>query len=79
MARVAATASLGIRRGLNGKKGWGSHDAASPHHSFTIEREFPESLTDEELTEKLEELHKIAEKKVQDKMAQEIKRINEMP
>lgn len=79
MARVSATASLGIRRTLGHKKGWGSHDAASPHHSFTIEREFSEELTDEELETKALGLNAICEKMVQNKINDEIKRIEAMP
>lgn len=77
--RIGATASLGIKRGLEGKKGWGKYDSASPHHSFTIERVFDKELSDEEIEAKSEILHKIAEKKVQQKINEEIQRINEMP
>lgn len=79
MARVSATASLGLRIGLGGKKGFHSHDAASPHHSFTIERELSDDLSDEELAAKAQELHRIAEKKVTDKMNEEVTKIKELP
>lgn len=79
MARASATASLGLRIGLAGKKGFASHDAASPHHSFTLERELSESLTDEELAERAKELHTICEKMVTQQMNDEIEKIKGMP
>lgn len=79
MAKVSATASVGIRVGLGGKKGFTSYDSISPHHSFSIERELSESLSDEELAEKQEELYRICEAKVTTKMNAELRKIKEMP
>lgn len=78
MARASATASLGLRIGLGGKKGFHSHDAASPHHSFTLERELSEELSDEELAQKAQELHAICEKMVEAEMNAEVKKIKDM-
>lgn len=79
MARVSATASLGVRKGLGGKVGWGSHDAASPHHSLTIEREVDNDLSDDQLVEKALEMHGKVEKAVSSIMNTEMQRIKEMP
>lgn len=75
MARVSATASLGMKLGLGHKPGHTTYDNASPHHSFTVEREYDESLTDEELAEKASGLHKLARKLVEDRIQADIKEI----
>lgn len=79
MARISATASLGLRVGLGGKQKFQSHDAASPHHSLTIEREVSDAHTDEELLEKAEKLHSQCEARVNQYMDTELKKIRDMP
>lgn len=78
MAKVSATASMGIRIGTGHKKGFMSHDAVSPHHSITIEREVPEG-TDEELTQRAMKLHAQAEARVNALIADELRKVREMP
>lgn len=79
MARVSGTASLGVRRSLGHKKGWGSHDGASPHYSMTIERDdLSNDLTDEQLSEKAEELTKIAQKRVEKLIADDLTDLNKV-
>lgn len=75
MARVSATASLGMKLSLGTKKklGFTTYDSTSPHHSITIERNVTDELTDEELVERAEELHKMARKLVEQKINQDIK------
>lgn len=75
MARVSATASLGMKLSLGAKKGLGftQYDSTSPHHSISIERELPESLSDQELSDKAEELHTIARKLVEKKINVDIR------
>lgn len=73
MAKVSGTASLGMRVGLGHKKGFTSYDSASPFHSITIERELDESLTDEQLVEKAEELNVMARKLVEKKINEDIR------
>lgn len=75
MARVAATASLGMKIGLGGKQGFTQYDSASPHHSITIERNLPEELTDEQLVERADELHKLGRKLVEKKINEDIKEV----
>lgn len=69
MAKVRAEAALSMRIGLAHKKGFGSHDGATPHHSVSIEREnLSDDLTDEELAEKAEALHGICRRIVEKKI-----------
>lgn len=75
MAKVSGTASLGMKIGLGHKKGFSTYDNASPFHAITIERELDESLTDEELVEKADELNKLARKLVEKKINDDIKDI----
>lgn len=75
MARVAATASLGMKISLEGKQGFTRYDNASPHHSITIERNLSDDLTDEELVEKVDGLHKLARQLVEKKINDDIKEI----
>lgn len=80
MARVSATASLGVRKGLGGKQGWGSHDAASPHHSLTIERDgYSNDLSDDALVAHAVEMHAKVEKAISGMMNNEMQKIKEMP
>lgn len=75
MARISATASLGMKISLATKKklGFTTYDSTSPHHSITIEREVSEDLTDAELVTKAEELHTLSRKLVERKMNADIK------
>lgn len=77
MARASATASLGMKISLEGKPGFGRYDNASPHHSITIDREFDNDLSDEELLEKAEELHTLARKLVEKKINEDVKELKE--
>lgn len=72
MARVAATASLGLKVGLGHKKAFTQYDSASPHHSVTIERQVDDSLSDEQLAEKAEELNKLARELVEKKVNKDL-------
>ncbi len=75
MARVSSTASLGLKLGLGHKKGYTQYDSASPHHSVTIEREVDETLTNDELVEKADEINDLARKLVEKKMNKDAKEI----
>lgn len=76
MARVSATASLGIKKSLGHKKGWGTYDNVSPHHSITFERNYPDDLTDEELVAKGNSLHKLARTMVEARIAEDVREAN---
>lgn len=76
MSKVSATASLGIKKGLGHKKGFNQYDNASPHHSITIERQYDDNLTDEELVEKADQLHAKARALVEKKIQADMKDIN---
>lgn len=67
-AKVGASAALSMRIGLAHKKGFGSHDGATPHHEIALERTVDDSLTDEELAAKAEELHAICRSIVEKKI-----------
>lgn len=73
MARVSATASLGLKLNLAAKREWGNYDNVTPHHSLTIERTYPDELTEEELVEKGQALHAKCRKFVETKAAQDMK------
>jgi hypothetical protein len=75
MARVSATASLGMKLSLGTKKklGFSEYDNTNPHHSITIERHVDDQLTDEQLVERAEELHTLARKLVEKKVNLDIK------
>lgn len=73
MARVAATASLGMKVSLGNKKGFSAYDNASPHHSITIERSVSDELSDEELVSLADRLHAQARKLVEKKINDDIK------
>lgn len=75
MARVAGTASLGMKVSLGHKKAFTQYDSASPHHSITIERTVDDSLTDDELAEKASELNVMARKLVEKKINDDLKDI----
>lgn len=75
MAKVSATSSLGLKVSLSHKKGFGTYDNASPHHSISIEREVSDDLTDEELVEKASELNAKCRKLVEDKMGRDLKEL----
>lgn len=75
MPRVSATASLGMKISLGHKKDFTQYDNASPHHSFTIERDLEGEYTDEQLGEKAAELHGIARKLVEAKINADIKEL----
>lgn len=73
MARVSATASLGIKVSLQAVKQFDKFDNTSPHHSITIERQVSDDLTDQQLVDKAKQLHKLAEGIVKDKINEELK------
>lgn len=73
MAKVTGSASLGMKLGLGHKKSHDKYDNANPHHSVTIERTYPDDLTDEQLIEKAESLHKLCRNLVEKKMQSDIK------
>lgn len=68
MAKVGAGAQIAMRIGLAHKKGFGSHDGATPHHQFYFERDLPETVSDDQMVETAENLHtlarRLAEKKI---------------
>lgn len=76
-SRVAATASLGMKVSLGHKKGFGTYDNASPHHSITIERSFEADLTDEQLVAKADECHQLARKLVEKKINDDLKELQD--
>lgn len=78
MAKVSATASMGIRIGVGHKKGFGSHDAVSPHHSITIERQVDDELTDEQIMYRGMQLHGQAEARVNKLISEELRKVREM-
>jgi len=78
MAEVAATASLSARVGVGHKKGWGSHDGITPHHSITLKREVPETLTDDELVHRAEELWNLARKLCEQKTQKDIQELKKV-
>lgn len=69
---VSATASLSARVGVGHKKGWGSHDGVTPHHSITIKREIPSSYTDEQAVQEADKLWHLARKLAEAKMSEDI-------
>lgn len=73
MARVAATASLGVKKSVEHKKEWGKYDSMSPHHSITLELTLPDDSTDEQLVERAENLHTQARALVEKKIARDLK------
>lgn len=75
MARVSATASLGMKVSLGHKKAFTQYDNASPHHSFTIERAVADDLDDELLAAKAAECHDIARKLVEKKLNEDLSEI----
>lgn len=68
-AEVTAAASLSMRIGVGHKKGFGSHDGITPYHEVRIKRTVSDDLTDEEMVEKAEEIHKLCRKLVEKKIA----------
>lgn len=75
MAKISATASLGMKVSLANKAGFGQYDNASPHHSITIEREVADDLRDIDLVDKAEELHKLARALVEKKINTDLKEL----
>lgn len=73
MAEVGATASLSARVGMSHKKGWGSHDGMTPHHSITIKREVSNDSSDDDLVGEADKLWHLARKLCEQKMSDDIK------
>ena len=78
MAKVSATSSLGMKVSIAHKKAFEKYDNASPHHSVTLERNVDESLTDEEMIEIADRLHKTAQDMVEKKINEDLKEIQKV-
>lgn len=79
MAEVSGTASLGLKYGLEGKKGFGKYDSLTPHHSLTIKRQVSDDLTDVELVTKALELNALCEAEVKKLMNKELTEARNIP
>lgn len=77
MTKVSATASLGMKVSLGGKKGFSNYDNASPHHSISIERTVSDDLSDAEMVQKAEECHKLARALVEKKINEDLKELRD--
>lgn len=60
-----------MRIGLAHKKGFSSHDGATPFHQVGIEREVSEDLSDDQLGEKANELRTICRRIVEKAIAED--------
>lgn len=78
MPEVTATASLSARVGVGHKKGWGSHDGITPHHSITLKRELPNHTSDEGLIAEADKLWNLARKLCEEKMQLDVKELKKV-